>query len=157
MSTPDGPFGSGLGPLHARVLPQREQIVVVLEGEIDLATVPLVRTAVEGCVGPLPVALDLGGVGFCGCVGLRALRRAAEVAAAEGAGLRITAVSYEVRRLFELAAAEDLLSLCEDSSQAVTKPASAAPARTVTLAKADLKRPRNGEPMPGEPTTRSAR
>jgi anti-anti-sigma factor len=76
-------------------------IAVLAEGELDLATGPqLERAAARARRAGRPVTLDLDGVVFIDCAGLRSVHRA--LAASEG---RVTRTSAALDRLTGLLAA----------------------------------------------------
>ncbi|MDX6555658.1 MAG: hypothetical protein QOD86_1853 [Miltoncostaeaceae bacterium] len=83
----------------------REAVVLTLEGELDLATTPMLKTALAllhaGGACPL-VVLDLAGVGFMDGAGLRCITRAARRLSDRGVALAVTHPSRPVRRLLEL-------------------------------------------------------
>ncbi|MFJ9342344.1 STAS domain-containing protein [Streptomyces sp. NPDC101733] len=66
--------------------------LVRLVGELDVETVPVVRDAVRTCLDNRPALLriDLGGVSFCDCSGLRALLWAKGEAARTGCGFHVS-------------------------------------------------------------------
>ena len=88
---------------------------VRVEGELDLASAPELRTALgrEVCAGS-SVVLDLAGVAFMDCAGLGAIVSAAEEARRDGGDLRLaSAVPGHVRRLIELVGARDGLPVAD--------------------------------------------
>ncbi|WP_410645527.1 STAS domain-containing protein [Amycolatopsis sp. lyj-346] len=78
--------------------------VVTIEGELDVATAPHLRTAAAAVTlgeGGLLV-VDLAGVTFCDSSGISALIAARNLAEAAGAGLALAAVPDRLRRTFGL-------------------------------------------------------
>jgi anti-anti-sigma factor len=76
-------------------------VVLAVRGEIDVATCPLVDTAVAEALadGPDSVTLDLAGVSFLGSSGLASLLRAMRVVGEHGARFALRAPSRAVRDL----------------------------------------------------------
>lgn len=78
--------------------------VVTVEGELDVATAPRLRTGVAALAlapGGLLV-VDLAGVTFCDSSGISALIAARNVAEAAGAGVALAAVPARLSRTFGL-------------------------------------------------------
>ena len=84
-----------------------DSVRLVLTGELDIATAPLLDTALEQAEvgGPAKILLDLAAVRFIDSSGLRTLIRAADRAAADGGRIAITGAGPQARRLFELSGA----------------------------------------------------
>ena len=99
------------------VVPVRtgEHAVVVLAGDIDISTTEQVRVAAEQCLRERPqrLSIDVSGLQFCDCSGVRVLRGVLEKADAAGVEFRIVAPNAWIRRVFALADAEDLLSAAD--------------------------------------------
>lgn len=79
--------------------------VIVVSGEVDLATGDDLCQRVKGLAGPAPqqITLDLTRVGFIDCAGLRALDDVARSARAGGGGMHVSAMSPAVGRVVALA------------------------------------------------------
>jgi anti-sigma B factor antagonist len=98
----------GIRPPDAYVIDQRETpegfVVLVLEGEFDLAAVPSLREQIESALDRAPrgVVLDLGEVTFVDSSGLRELLRARTAYGDAGKGFALAAPQPPVIRLFEL-------------------------------------------------------
>jgi anti-anti-sigma factor len=94
-----------------------EHVVRVrVEGELDLASSPELedRLKTEILAGN-EVVLDLSRLAFIDCTGLHAILSAAHEARQNGGKLRRTrALSHQVRRVIELAGAQDALELSPD-------------------------------------------
>ncbi|WP_410571229.1 STAS domain-containing protein [Amycolatopsis sp. cmx-4-61] len=78
--------------------------VVTVEGELDVATAPRLRAAVDAVTlgtGQLLV-VDLAGVTFCDSSGISALIAARNLAEAAGAGVALAAVPARLSRTFAL-------------------------------------------------------
>jgi anti-sigma B factor antagonist len=71
-------------------------------GELDLATAPVLEQVLETLVGgPLAIDLDLSGLTFVDCAGLRPLRRALQRAPRSFTQVRLSAARPNVRRVLE--------------------------------------------------------
>jgi anti-anti-sigma factor len=93
-------------------------IVVAPRGEVDLATVGLVRDAVDReHDGSEPLVLDLRGVEFMDTSGLRYVLELSERAAKEGFGLRLVRGTAAVQRVFEVSGLEAKLPFVDQPSQ----------------------------------------
>ncbi len=84
--------------------PDRERVSVLVDGELDLATVAAVGHELETLreAGWRQLVLDLSAVGFMDLAGVRLLLGAFEQADAAGDLFLIAAVSPQVRRILEL-------------------------------------------------------
>lgn len=84
---------------------------ITLSGELDMATAPRVRQAVDEALhrGRRQVAIDASRVSFVDSSGLVALIAARRDVTAAGGTLRLTAVSATVNRVLELAGLADEL------------------------------------------------
>jgi anti-anti-sigma factor len=76
--------------------------VIVVVGDIDMATGPLVETAILGREDSTPLVMDLAGVGFLDSSGLRSLLGASRRAAARDTTVVLRSVGPEVTRLLEI-------------------------------------------------------
>jgi anti-anti-sigma factor len=76
--------------------------VIVVRGEVDMATGPLLDSAIEARELDEPVVLDLGGVEFIDSSGLRRLLAASRRAAARGSSVVLRDASPEVGRLLDI-------------------------------------------------------
>jgi anti-sigma B factor antagonist len=93
-------------------------LVVAPHGEIDLATVDLVKGALERDWQPgEDVVLDLRGVEFMDTSGLRYVLELNERAARDGFELRVVRGPRAVQRVFEVAGLEPRLPFVDDPSQ----------------------------------------
>jgi anti-anti-sigma factor len=86
--------------------------LITLSGEIDLATAPALRDAVDGCLrdGAQVIDVDLAAVTFCDVGGLNTFLRASESAAAAGAIFRLHFPSPMLTRLLDLTDCSRLLA-----------------------------------------------
>lgn len=102
MTTPDAPL------LCPRLAIERREdaqsVILVLRGEIDLASAPeLERATLEALsTGQQRIVIDLAGVDFLDSTGLRTLIVAHERAASKGHSVVLRHVRPQARRLFEL-------------------------------------------------------
>src|SRR5579875_2208871 len=99
-------------PLRTASLRLGDETILLLTGELDLATVGDVTVAADKCLSHKPALLsvDVGGLDFCDCAGLRALRQAKTWAHEAGVAFRLLSTDNSTRRLITLAAADDLLA-----------------------------------------------
>ena len=92
--------GGESGPLHCWMETGAEAVVVHVEGDVDLATAPILANAIAaGFLWAPKVIVDFAGVTYIDGSGLGVLRRAAEHNAAR---LAVAAPSPRVRMLFDL-------------------------------------------------------
>ena len=87
--------------------------VVSLRGELDMATAPDVRVALEVAMEaePLTVVIDLQGLNFADLRGVREFARASRRARIGGRRLRLRAPSAAVRKVLRLTGMEQLLAV----------------------------------------------
>lgn len=96
---------------------QGAALFVAPRGEIDLATVDLVREAVERDRRPSDdVVLDLRGVGFMDTSGLRYVLELLERAGKDGFGVRLVRGPSAVQRVFEVSGLEPRLPFVDDAA-----------------------------------------
>jgi anti-sigma B factor antagonist len=77
---------------------------VVLDGEIDIATAPVIRRFLMAAIsgGDVHLAIDMSGVAFIGAAGIGVLVAAANRAREAGGSLSLLAPSPQVRRLLDV-------------------------------------------------------
>ena len=92
-------------------------LVVAPEGEIDLATVDMVRAAVGERQPAEDIVLDFRGVAFMDTSGLRYVLELNERATREGFALRVVRGPQAVQRVFEVSGLEPRLPFVDDPSQ----------------------------------------
>ena len=93
-------------------------VVVVPKGEIDLATVDLVREAVESdWERGLNLVLDFRDVGFMDTSGLRYVLELNDRAGREGFELRLVRGSSAVQRVFQVAGLDARLPWVDDPDE----------------------------------------
>ena len=91
--------------------------VIVLEGELDLATAPRLATMIDSFRPDERITIDLCRLDFMDCSGLRELMRASAVL---GHGLHVVCGSQgPVRRLFDIAAVEQVLRVYSSRAEAL--------------------------------------
>jgi anti-sigma B factor antagonist len=97
--------------------------VLAVHGEVDLASVSALQTALDAMarVGFVRLVLDLRGVSFMDATGLRAII-AADLRARQGGRQLILVCRGQVKRLFELAGVARHLNLSESVSTAPAHP-----------------------------------
>lgn len=84
-------------------------------GELDLSTAPLLEEALAAAeaTDATPIILDIDAVSFIDSTGLRALLEAHARSQQNGNRLRFTRGSDQAKRLFTLAAIDDVLPFVE--------------------------------------------
>ena len=104
--------------LEVRVRPVRDGVALVtVTGEIDIATVPALRSALFQLASDPAVRLlgcDLSRVSFLGCTGVTALLDVRATLAARGARLRLVADDHVVMRPLSVLGLLDLLPISPD-------------------------------------------
>jgi anti-anti-sigma factor len=100
-----------LPQLTVRRNDRRSRALIILAGEIDLESAPLVRVSLERCLrdGIRTVDVDLTLVTFCDCSGLNTFLRAAQQASAVGGTLRLHHPPMTLARILDLAGCGFLL------------------------------------------------
>ena len=90
--------------------------VLAVGGEVDIATAPELRSAIDSVLdsGAVEVCLDLGGTSFMDSSGLHALFDGQVRASAVGSRLTIICPPGPIRRLFEVTGFADRLSLAHE-------------------------------------------
>ena len=106
--------------LRLRVYYRRGHILVTVVGEVDIATVGLLRECLAGLARRgLPLIIDLDQVSFMDATGLGALVGGVRRAAAHGASLHVVCARPQTRKLIQLAGLEDRLGLCRTRVEAI--------------------------------------
>ena len=103
--------------LTLSVHPGDDCIVVVISGEVDVCTEgPLQRVLLRVMrERGARLLLDVSGVSFMDCAGLRALLATRRRAELRGGFMRLTAISAAVRRIIELCGADEGLAVERDA------------------------------------------
>lgn len=89
-------------------------VVVALSGDVDVFSVPRLRSALLEHVGVVDVVLDMAGVAFCDSSALRVFVDAQRRSAAGGRTLEIVHPSAPVRDLFEVSGLRGVLRVVTD-------------------------------------------
>ncbi|SOB88606.1 STAS domain-containing protein [Streptomyces sp. 1331.2] len=97
---------------RTRTVVSQDTASLSLEGELDIATAPLLLTAVGRSVRDHPQHLDLdvAALGFCDAAGVRALLQARRVCRAHGTEFRLTGVRPRFHRILAMLRVADLLA-----------------------------------------------
>jgi anti-sigma B factor antagonist len=106
---------AALGSMTLRVIDREARRTLILSGELDLASRPLLDEALAD-VGQERIealVLDLSGVSFMDSTGLHAVLVAKDLCARRGCELLFVRGSMQVQRLFELSGVLPQLKFCE--------------------------------------------
>jgi anti-anti-sigma factor len=103
MQWPPGPDRPAAGLTAQLTRPCKETAVVVIDGEVDMATAQIVDACVDrGLVlSPRVLVIDMRAVTFCSCAGLMAIERAREEGRKTHVEVQVEP-SRVVRRLLDL-------------------------------------------------------
>ena len=115
MSTPPDPSvtdGLAPGPLSIDSRREGDAVLIVLQGELDLASAPELERELREAEGTTPtrVTIDLSGLGFMDSTGLQSLLRARERAGSSRYQLTLRKGPHQVQRVFELTRTVDAFS-----------------------------------------------
>ena len=130
-------------PLTVVVVPGPDQVVVRLNGDVDLSTLPRV-TAVLGeaaAAGTRHVVVDVAGAHFWDCSGLHGLAAFTAELAGAGRSCRLVGALADTRRLIGIAYLTDQLVLDGPIAPRTARPAG-------TRATVPARRPVSGHPVP---------
>ena len=132
--------------VRIRVRREPGYVLLIVAGEIDIATVPVLRERLSAlaAAGDAVVA-DLDQVSFIDAAGLGVLARAAGQAAAQGTSLRVVCARRQTRRLFRLTGLDRTVGL----ARTLTEACRALPAAPGTPASGKGGMPAAGDPRPG--------
>ena len=111
----DRSAAAALGQMTLRVLDRGTRRTLVLSGELDLASRPLLDEALSrtGRERIETLVLDLSGVSFMDSTGLHAVLVAKDRCAQRGCELLFVRGSAQVQRLFELSGVLGQLQFCD--------------------------------------------
>jgi anti-anti-sigma factor len=111
----DGSDTAAPGQMTLRVIDHGTQRTLILSGEFDLASRPLLDEALArvGQERIEALVLDLSGVSFMDSTGLHAVLVAKDLCARRGCELLFVRGSTQVQRLFELSGVLAQLKFCE--------------------------------------------
>jgi len=119
---PPGAVDRGRPPeLIVTTLTSNQVVVLVVAGDVDRATAPILHRALESAavVSPGLVVVDLSAVKFFACAGLSSLV-AAQHRAGDRDRLRVVASRRAVRRPLELTGLDEWLTVCRNRAEALT-------------------------------------
>ena len=115
------PVEPALAPLEVRRFDDPLGVVLVLRGELDLATVPLLQEHLDRAVrSGAAVVIDLAGLGFIDSSGLQVLLRADRQLRARNGQLVLLGGSRAVYRAFELAGMDRYFEWSDGPSAQIT-------------------------------------
>jgi anti-sigma B factor antagonist len=106
--------------LRVEVESERERVIVRLEGELDLASAPLLERALERSEvdAAATVVFDLDGLRFIDSTGLRVLLSAHRKASEAGREFAITRGSPQVQRLLDITRVAERLTVVPSAHEA---------------------------------------
>ena len=115
MATPPDPSVTDVpapGPLSIDSRRDGDAVIIVLQGELDLASAPDLERELKDAEATSPnrVTIDLSGLGFMDSTGLQALLRARERAGSSSYELTLRRGPHQVQRVFELTRTVDAFS-----------------------------------------------
>jgi anti-anti-sigma factor len=102
-------------PFEIAVVEAADTVRLVLSGELDIATAPLLDSAIQTAEAgsAARILLDIADVPFIDSSGLRALIRAADRSASDGGRIAITNAGPQAMRLFMLSGATRRLPIVD--------------------------------------------
>jgi anti-sigma B factor antagonist len=93
-------------------------VVVTVAGEVDIATVALLRERLSALAADgVPLVTDLDRVSFIDATGLGALAGAAREAAAQGTSMYVVCTRAQTRRLFRVTGLDRQIPLARDLAE----------------------------------------
>lgn len=102
--------------------PQGEYVVMSVQGEIDLYTVPRLQRALASALAPgdpVRLVVDLSGVDFCDSTGVNVLLAAHRQAREAGGDLELAAPRPAVRKILQVTGLEAVFTVIDNPAQAV--------------------------------------
>ncbi len=108
-------------PLDISEEPIDHGALVVVAGEIDIATAPTLRQRLDAVIGrsPANLVVDLLGVSFIDSTGLGALIGAAKQVQAYRGAMRVVVTEPRMLKLFEIAGISELFPIVPTREEAV--------------------------------------
>jgi len=103
--------------------PQGEYVVMSVQGEIDLYTVPRLQRALASVLAandPVRLVVDMSGVDFCDSTGVNVLLAAHRQAREAGGDLELAAPRPAVRKILQVTGLEAVFTVIETPAQAVS-------------------------------------
>jgi anti-sigma B factor antagonist len=101
---------------------QGEYVVMSVQGEIDLYTVPRLQRALASVLasgGPVRLVVDLSGVDFCDSTGVNVLLAGHRQAREAGGDLELAAPRPAVRKILQVTGLEAVFTVTDNPAQAV--------------------------------------
>ena len=113
QAPPDGYLADIEAGLHIELERGEDELVLVLSGELDLATAGEFAVAVDNAMtgGPPRIAIDAARLTFIDSSGINALVRAHRRATAESVGLVVRAPESRVRTVLEITGIDAVLAI----------------------------------------------
>jgi anti-sigma B factor antagonist len=102
--------------------PQGEYVIMSVQGEIDLYTVPRLQRALASALeagDPVRLVVDMSGVDFCDSTGVNVLLAAQHQARETGGDLELAAPRPAVRKILQVTGLEAVFRVVETPAQAV--------------------------------------
>ena len=108
--------------LKVTSLAQGDHVVVAVQGEIDLYTVPRLQRELSAALaadGPVRLVVDLSGVEFCDSTGVNALLAAHRKAREAGGDLELARPRPAVRKILQVTGLETVFTVLDSPVQSV--------------------------------------
>lgn len=102
--------------------PQGEYVVMSVQGEIDLYTVPKLQRELAGALAaadPVRLVVDLSGVDFCDSTGVNVLLAAHRQAREKGGDLELAAPRPAVRKILQVTGLETVFTVIDNPAHAI--------------------------------------
>jgi anti-sigma B factor antagonist len=105
--------------LTVQVRQEPELTLITVAGEVDIATVPVLREELAGpTASGKPIIVELDAVSFIDATGLGVLAGAASRTTAHGSSLHVVCARKQVRRLFTITGLDRHIPLARTTTQA---------------------------------------
>ena len=101
--------------------PQGEYVVMSVQGEIDLYTVPRLQRELAGVLAasePVRLVVDLSGVDFCDSTGVNVLLAAHRQARERGGDLELAAPRPAVKKILQVTGLETVFTVIDNPAHA---------------------------------------
>jgi anti-sigma B factor antagonist len=102
--------------------PQGEYVVMSVQGEIDLYTVPKLQRELASVLAaddPIRLIVDLSGVDFCDSTGVNVLLAAHRQAREKGGDLELAAPRPAVRKILQVTGLETVFTVTDNPAHAI--------------------------------------
>ena len=111
-----------LEQLRIDVRHEPDRVVLVLEGELDMASAPLLQNAIDGAdmSGGRMIVLDLQALQFIDSTGLRVILAVRKLCAERGQEIAVTPGSQQVERLLSVTGVADHLRTIATPDEVIT-------------------------------------